>query len=128
MWELFSTKLEEDFLSDVIAGDYNGKTLVAGRLAHHLSFRERDAHWQIWIAADEAEPVPLMLVGTDPYKQGWPQYHLFLYDWDFTNKAEPGRFFSFVPDDGLTQVEISRLRYAPDDEDSAGEPAVKSSN
>jgi hypothetical protein len=82
MWSILSKDLPRDLLKNADAGAYLGKTLVAGKEAHHLAFSEKEEDWQIWVSTSETSPVPLMLIGTEKAKTGWPQYRVYMTDWN----------------------------------------------
>ncbi|MEO0820541.1 MAG: DUF2092 domain-containing protein [Pseudomonadota bacterium] len=98
VWEMLSAELPDSILEGVEGAAYQGTTLIAGQLAHHLSFTQYEEDWQLWVSAeDEAEPVVLALVGTHPHEQGWPQYRAHFLDWDFAPEIAEGSF-RFTPD------------------------------
>ncbi len=109
VWEVFSAQNGDAFLNDVVEATYHGVTLVGGTPAHHLSFRSSSEDRQMWIATDPERPVPLMVVGTDPYQQGWPQYHAFFHNWNTAPKFQPD-MFSFDTGDTLRRVTLPKLR------------------
>ena len=92
LWTLMSTTLAANATENVEAAAYLGTTLIAGQEAHHLAIIEYDQDWQIWISTDPENPVPLMIVGTDPYQQGWPQYRTYLMNWEFDVDPPEGGF------------------------------------
>ncbi len=103
IWEMLSKTSSDDLLRETKAAAYLGTTLIAGREAHHLAFADYDQDWQVWISTDESKPLPLMIVGTNPYKQGWPQYRAYFTDWDLEPEIIEGQF-SFVPDEDDIRV------------------------
>jgi len=117
--ELFADDLPEAAMAEVEAAAYLGETLVAGRPAHHLAFAGPDEDWQIWIAA-EGDPVILMLVGTDPYQQGWPSWRAHFYHWDFAPDLSGGAF-AFVPGEGEVRLDVAKLP-RPVEDDASAEP------
>lgn len=117
LWGMLSAKLPEEILDGVEKAAYVGEVLVAGRVAHHLAFSEYDLDWQIWISAEDGAPLPMMIVATRPYVQGWPQYTLFMNDWNLSPDIAEGAF-TFVPDEDDALISFSSL--APsDDQDTA---------
>ncbi len=104
LWSIMSENLPNGLLDDVLTADYLGVTLIAGREAHHLAFTEKDEDWQVWVSTDENAPLPLMLVGTEKTKFGWPQYRAYLSDWDLAPVIEAGQF-KFSP--GAEHVRVS---------------------
>ena len=84
-------------------------TRVAGRDAHHLALASYDGDWQVWVAADEARPEILMIVGTNPYEQGWPQYRVYFSDWNFAPEIAEGAF-TFTPDEDARRMAWPKVR------------------
>lgn len=117
LWSVMSAQSADEFFDDVERATYLGTTLVNGQGAHHIAFSEYAEDFQLWISTDPERPVPLMIVGTEPYKQGWPQYSAFLYDWTLSPEL-PEDFFAFVPDDDDVEIGFSSLVVDPD----LGEP------
>ncbi len=109
VWEVFSAEYGDQFLDDIVEATYHGVTLVGGTPAHHIAFRSSSEDRQMWIAADPDRPTPLMVVGTDPYQQGWPQYHAFFHNWDTAPTFQPGTF-TFDAGATLRRVTLPRLR------------------
>ncbi|MEM1276272.1 MAG: DUF2092 domain-containing protein [Pseudomonadota bacterium] len=107
VWQVMSAKASE-FLADIEAASYLGTTLVNGREAHHLAFSEYSRDFQVWVSTDADRPVPLIFVETDPYTQGWPQYHAFLYDWNLEPEIASDSF-QFAPADGVAKIGFSTL-------------------
>ncbi|MEM9148528.1 MAG: DUF2092 domain-containing protein [Pseudomonadota bacterium] len=95
VWTLMSAELGKTAVEDLDGAAYLGTTLVAGREAHHLAFTEYDEDWQLWISTDPEQPVPIMLVSTDPHQQGWPQYRAHMLNWTF--EAPEDAVFTFEP-------------------------------
>lgn len=108
MWSMLSENLPDNLLDDADSGAYLGTVLVAGREAHHLIFSEKDEDWQIWISTDEQVPVPIMLVGTEKNKTGWPQYRVYMNDWNVEPDTEPAQF-SYVPDENSIAITLPLL-------------------
>ena len=96
IWSVLSMQYKDDYLSAAEQAAYVGLTRVGGEVAHHIALSNYDEDWQIWIADDPESPRILMLVGTDPYTQGWPQYRAYFTDWDFAPEIIEGNF-TFVP-------------------------------
>ncbi len=108
IWEMLTPKSGEELLDGVEAAAYLGTTFFAGREAHHIAFAEYSGDWQVWISTDPDAPVPLMVVGTDPYSQGWPQYSAYLSDWDFAPEIPEDRF-TFAPQDGDVKISWPKI-------------------
>ncbi|MDP2493936.1 DUF2092 domain-containing protein [Shimia thalassica] len=96
IWSVLSKRYQGQYLEDAETAAYIGLTRVGAQLAHHVALSNYDEDWQVWISADDDNPELLMLVGTDPYTQGWPQYRVYFSDWDMNPEIEEGAF-SFQP-------------------------------
>lgn len=107
-YALMMSNLPELMTADLASSAYVGLTRIAGREVHHLAFSDDGQDWQIWIAADEAAPLPLMIQTVDPYTQGWPTLTVHLLDWDLAPEAAP-EAFAFVPAEGDTAAAFPRL-------------------
>ncbi|SDX34777.1 hypothetical protein SAMN05444336_104371 [Albimonas donghaensis] len=97
IWSVLSRDTAAEFIDAADKAAYVGRTRVAGRDAHHLAFSNYDYDWQVWVADDADRPEILMIVGTDPYTQGWPQYRAYLTNWDFAPEIDPTEF-TYVPE------------------------------
>ncbi len=111
LWSMMSETLPARFLESVDGAAYVGTTRIAGEPAHHLAFTSYDEDWQIWVAADPERPLPLLIVGTDPYQQGWPQYRAYLTGWDLSPPTDPDQFV-FVPEEDDLPVSLPDLETA----------------
>ena len=87
---------------------YLGEVLFGGEPAHHLAFRRYESDWELFISADAAKPVPLMMTGTNPYLQGWPKFQAVFYDWNFSPEVSKDSF-SFTEPDGYARIELPKL-------------------
>lgn len=116
LWNLMSETLGQNAVDDILGAAYLGTTLIRGRQVHHLAFTEYDEDWQIWVSTDPERPVPLMIVGTDPYQQGWPQYRALLMDWSFDIDT-PDAGFTYVPHE--LDVSVSMPALVPDAREKA---------
>ena len=116
LWSLMSETLGQNAVENVLGAAYLGTTLMRGQEVHHLAFTEYDEDWQIWISTDPDRPVPLMIVGTDPYQQGWPQYRALLMDWSFDIDTPDGGF-TYVPHE--LDVSVSMPALVPDAREKA---------
>lgn len=95
--KLMSDTLTADLLSDAESAAYVDLTTVGGRPAHHLAFSNYERDWQIWVSTEVDRPEVIMMVGTDPYQQGWPQYRAYFTDWNFSPEL-PEDLFTYIPD------------------------------
>ena len=103
-----SETLGQNAVEDIEAAAYLGVTLIAGEEVHHLAFSELNEDWQIWISTNDEAPVPIMIIGTDPYRQGWPQYRAHLQNWSF-EVTPPEAGFSHTPHDQDVAVTMPAL-------------------
>lgn len=85
---------------------YIGEVFFGNQTAHHIAFRRFEGDWQMWISTNEDNPIPLMIVGTDPYSQGWPQFQATLYDWSFEATWEDTSF-TFTAPDGFEETSLT---------------------
>lgn len=108
LWSIMSETLPNVLLDDIQSATYLGVTLIAGREAHHLAFTEAKEDWQVWVSIDENAPLPLMLVGTDKTEEGWPQYLVYLMDWNLAPEIDPAAF-RFAPSEGDVRVAFPAL-------------------
>ena len=92
LWAIMSDTLPVGLLDAVRTATYLGVTLIAGREAHHLAFTEAEEDWQLWVSTDETAPLPLMLVGTEKNETGWPQYLVYMMDWNLAPEIDPSAF------------------------------------
>lgn len=100
---------------------YLGITRVAGQEVHHLAFADQEEDWQVWISTDEQQPVPVVIIGTEPKKTGWPQYRAFLTDWNFKPEYDAA-LFTYTPGEGAVKISFPDLkaRIANEGEGEAG--------
>ncbi len=114
IWSILTRQSRNELLSNAESAAYMGLTRVVGREAHHLALSNYDKDWQVWISSDAERPELLMLVGTDPYTQGWPQYRVFFSNWNFDPEIEEGAF-TFVPDEDAERMSWPKVRQQVDD-------------
>jgi hypothetical protein len=114
--EMLRDSVGEDMLEGLEGAAYIGPTLVAGQWTDHIAFSQRDEDWQIWFASSEDAPLPIMLVGTDPYRQGWPQYRAQFGRWNLAPEVADGSF-TFAPGDDDRRITMPRLFDLPDAQD-----------
>ncbi|MEM6461016.1 MAG: DUF2092 domain-containing protein [Pseudomonadota bacterium] len=98
LWSMLSADLPDTLLENVHSGAYLGTTLISGQHVHHLAFAQDDFDWQIWISVEEDTPLPLMLIGTDRQKPGWPQYRVYFSEWNLDPEIADGQF-TYQPED-----------------------------
>ncbi|KPA21006.1 hypothetical protein shim_29220 [Shimia sp. SK013] len=98
VWKVFVPDFADQFLGDITAAAYLGIKRVAGIEVHHVAMSSYQEDLQMWITTDPVNPVLKMIVGTNPYEQGWPQYRAYFSDWDFAPEIAEDSF-TFYPDD-----------------------------
>ncbi|WP_146345622.1 DUF2092 domain-containing protein [Phaeobacter marinintestinus] len=98
IWTLMSADPGFELLESVDAAAYLGTTRIAGQQVHHLAMSDYEGDWQFWISTDPEAPELVMLVGTNPYEQGWPQYRAYFSNWDFDPQINEDSFV-FTPDE-----------------------------
>lgn len=84
-------------LSEGITGSgYHGMGFVDGVECHHLSFREDQVDWQLWVKAGD-EPLPMKYVITTKWMTGAPQYSAQFGDWNLKPLISGDRFTFTAP-------------------------------
>jgi len=96
------------FMKNVKSGAYLGHSLIRNAYCYHLSFRQQDMDWQIWIE-DSKTPYPRRLVIYDRAVKGKPCVVVSLSQWNST-EGMPDGVFTFTPPEGTTKIAVSQLR------------------
>ena len=109
IWTVLSARHKGHHVDAADKIAYLGLTRIGGERAHHLALTNYDEDWQLWIAEDEDNPRLIMMVGTDPYVQGWPQYRVYFTDWDFAPEIAEGAFV-FSPDEDSERMTWPKVR------------------
>lgn len=115
IWSILSQQSRFEILDIAEAAAYVGLTRVAGREAHHVALSDYDEDWQVWISTEPDRPEIIMLVGTDPHTQGWPQYRAYFTDWNFAPEVSEGDF-TFVPGDGTDRMSWPKIGRAVEED------------
>ena len=102
IWHMLVSDSADRMMEGVTAAAYLGLKKVAGREVHHIALSTYEHDVQVWVSNEE-QPVPLMLVGTEPYKQGWPQFRAYFSEWNFAPEYDVEQF-TFVPDEDATRL------------------------
>lgn len=89
--------------SGVTSSGYHGTAYVQGVECHHLSFREDDVDWQLWVKTGD-EPLPMKYVITTKWLTGAPQYSVQMSNWNLNPVIAADRFTFAVPE-GATKLE-----------------------
>lgn len=105
MADVFDPSGSNEALEQISEAKYLGEVLFGDQVVHHVAFRRYEGDWQIWISANSARPVPVMIVGTDPYSLGWPQFQALLYDWSFDKKMVASDF-EFPMPQGYSNIQL----------------------
>lgn len=108
LWSLMTASLPDDILEGLDGAAYLGITRIGGKEAHHVAFSDYEEDWQVWISTEPGRPLPLMIVRTEPYQQGWPQYRAYLMNWDLGPPHAAGDF-TYVPPEGSIRVSFPSL-------------------
>jgi hypothetical protein len=87
----------------ITSSGYHGTAYVQGVECHHLSFREDDVDWQLWVATGD-QPLPMKYVITTKWLTGAPQYSIELRDWNLAPSIPADRF-TFSPPNGAAKLE-----------------------
>lgn len=86
------------FGKNLISARYVGRRIVAGVMAHHLSFESTGADWQIWIKAGDT-PVPLRFAIVYVSEKGEPQFLAQFRHWQFNMPVDASLFRAKLPKD-----------------------------
>ena len=89
--------------SGVTSSGYHGTDYVQGVECHHLSFREDDVDWQLWVKTGD-EPLPMKYVITTKWTTGAPQYSVQFGNWNL-EPVIPGDRFTFVAPKGAQKLD-----------------------
>ena len=88
---------------------YLGIAYIVGQEVHHLTFSDAEEDWQVWISTDDEAPLPLLIIGTDSRKAGWPQYRAHLSDWNLNPEIEDS-LFKFSPDSDDAKITMPAFK------------------
>jgi hypothetical protein len=89
--------------SGITSSGYHGTDFVQGVECHHLSFREDEVDWQLWVKTGD-EPLPMKYVITTKWLTGAPQYSVQMSNWNLKPTIAADRFTFAVPK-GATKLE-----------------------
>jgi hypothetical protein len=93
------------FTEHVQSGTYVGLHQVGKMKCHHLAFRQKLLDWQIWIDADEKQPLPRKLLITFKRQVDQPQYTALIHHWDVNPKLADD-LFQFKAPAGVRKVDF----------------------
>jgi len=105
--------------SGITSSGYHGTEYVQGVECHHLSFREDEVDWQLWVKTGD-EPVPMKYVITTKWLTGAPQYSVQMSDWNLKPAIAAARF-TFTAPKGATKLQTLAV-------DEAGELTLGEEN
>ena len=105
--DLFLANAYEDLVADVIDAKLIGEGVINGVECHHLTFRNADTDWQVWIEKS-ASPFPRKYVITSKNMAAAPQYTLTIKNWQ-TDVQPAEDVFIFKPPPNAKQVDIKGL-------------------
>ena len=80
----------------ITSSGYHGTDYVDGVQCHHLSFREDQVDWQLWVRTGD-QPLPVKSVITTKWLTGAPQYSVQFGDWNLAPVVAGDRFTFAVP-------------------------------
>ena len=109
LYAIMRRRLPEQLEDGLKGAAYLGITRVAGQEVHHLAFSDEEEDWQVWISTDEQQPVPVMIIGTEPKKTGWPQYRAYLTDWNFKPDYDATQF-TYTPGERTVKISFPDLK------------------
>lgn len=107
LWSLLSPTLPDLLRANVEMVELLGDTTLEGQRVHHLRFSGLESDWQLWVT-DGPQALPLMILGTDRSKVGWPRYTARLSRWN-TKANTPDNAFHFAPNAGLDPIGMPPL-------------------
>lgn len=95
-------------------GEYVGLHWVGKKKCHHLAFRQRGLDWQLWVDADDKQPLPLKFLITHRHRPGEPQFATVIA-WDVSAKISDDAF-TFAPPAGVKKIDFVTRKKAPPQE------------
>ncbi len=105
--DLLQTNSYEVLMADVVEAKHIGRGVIDGVECEHLSFRNFDTDWQLWVEVGE-RPIPRKLVVTSKTINSAPQYTLRIKSWK-SGEKHASTFFTFEPTKGMTQLGADQL-------------------
>ncbi len=95
----------EVIMEKIDTGFIIGESTVAGILCNHLTFRNDQTDFQIWIRKS-GDPLPVRWVITYKRNEGQPQFWVQFIEWNLNPKIEDSTF-SFTPPKGAEQIQFA---------------------
>ncbi len=95
----------EIIMEKIDTGFIVGESTVAGILCDHLTFRNDQTDFQIWIRKS-GDPLPVRWVITYKHNEGQPQFWTQFIEWNLNPKIEDSTF-SFTPPKGAERIQFA---------------------
>jgi len=89
---------------NIESGRYVGLHSINGVPCHHLSFRQFNIDWQIWVEQGK-KPWPRKFVITYKGEEGSPQFSATLSNWNTAANSRDSKF-EFAAPTGVTEIEF----------------------
>ena len=102
--DIVFTDAYELLTANITSAKVIGKSLVDGVRCIHLAFTSHYVDWQIWIA-DGDQPLPYKYVLTTKDDPAYPQYIVFMSNWN-TNPNVKDSLFDFNPPKEAKKIEF----------------------
>jgi hypothetical protein len=109
LYSIMQRQMPERLEKGLKAAAYLGITKVADQEVYHLAFSDDEEDWQVWISTNEEMPVPVVIIGTEPKKTGWPQYRAYLTDWTLEPEYDETQF-RYVPAEDDVKITFPELK------------------
>ena len=90
--------------SGITSAGVVGKSLVQGVMCDHLAFRNPYVDWQIWIAEGD-KPLPYKYVLTTMDDPAFPQYMVFMSNWNTSPKVDSS-LVEFEAPEGALEIDF----------------------
>jgi len=94
----------EIIMEKIDTGFIIGESTVAGILCDHLTFRNDQTDFQIWIRKS-GDPLPVRWVITYKQNEGQPQFWTQFIEWNLNPKIDDSTF-SFTPPKGAERIQF----------------------
>jgi len=94
----------EIIMEKIDTGSIVGESTVAGILCDHLTFRNDQTDFQIWIRKS-GDPLPVRWVITYKQNEGQPQFWTQFIEWNLNPKIDDSTF-SFTPPKGAERIQF----------------------
>jgi len=105
--DLFYSDPYKVLMENVDSVSHAGQEEVGGLSCHHLTLKQDDIDWEIWIE-EESPFLPRKLRITYKKMAGSPQYTVLFTGWDFSHPLENADF-TFNPPAGAERIEFLSL-------------------